>query len=298
MPTQLLSILFEMFKFSGVTRRIRIVVLSSMLSGSAGLLATPGALAQTVDRGAAVGNTPARATYVPSQGNLDARKWFEDAKFGVFIHWGLSSQLSGVGGHEFSEWIMSDTPISVRRYERLAQFFNPSKFDAAAWVSSFKAAGAKYIVFTAKHHDGFAMYHSKVSSYNIVDATPFKRDPIEELSAACQKQGLKLFIYYSQLDWYSTDYFPRGATGQNTGRPNGGTTDRLAASGLTGGGISKGPRSKTVGSSKEHIGPYMLSSRRHSSSTTTIRHLSLEKIIKLLKRTSQAKMPKALTGPP
>jgi len=169
---------------------------------------------------------PQKATYAPTQDNLDARKWFQDAKFGVFLHWGLYSELGGVNTRGNAEWIMNDAEIPVRKYERLAQFFNPSQFDADAWVSGFKAAGARYIVITSKHHDGFAMFHSKVSPYNIVDATPFKRDPIKELAAACQKQGIKLFFYYSQLDWHNPDYFPIGSTGHSTGRSSGGDWNR------------------------------------------------------------------------
>jgi alpha-L-fucosidase len=164
--------------------------------------------------------------YVPAQSNLDARKWFQDAKFGVFLHWGLYSELGGVGKPGLAEWIMNDAQISAAKYQRLALFFNPSSFDADAWVSSFKAAGARYIVITAKHHDGFAMFHSLVSPYNIVDATPFRRDPIGELAAACQKQGIRLFLYYSQLDWHNPDYYPRGATGHFAGRPAAGDWNR------------------------------------------------------------------------
>jgi alpha-L-fucosidase len=119
-----------------------------------------------------------------------------------FLHWGLYSEPGGVGTAGLSEWIMNDARIPAARYERLASFFNPVHFDADAWVRQFKAAGARYIVITSKHHDGFAMFKSTVSTYNVVDATPFKRDPLAELAAACQRQGIKLFFYYSQLDWH------------------------------------------------------------------------------------------------
>jgi alpha-L-fucosidase len=152
-----------------------------------------------------------RATYVPTQSNLDARQWFQDAKFGK---------------PGLAEWIMNDAQIPAKNYERLASFFNPSRFDADAWVKNFRAAGAKYIVITSKHHDGFAMFRSLVSPYNVVDSTPFARDPIAELSAACQRHGIKLFFYYSQLDWHSPDYYPRGATGHFAGRPESGSWDR------------------------------------------------------------------------
>jgi len=168
----------------------------------------------------------AQAAYVPTQGNLEAREWFQDAKFGIFVHWGLYSELAGGGKSGPAEWIMNDARIPADKYERLAQFFNPSHFDAEAWVSSFKAAGARYVVFTAKHHDGFAMFHSRASAYNVVDATSFRRDPIAELASACQRQGVRLFIYYSQLDWHNPDYYPLGATGQFAGRPDSGDWNR------------------------------------------------------------------------
>src|ERR1051325_6610357 len=98
--------------------------------------------------------------------------------------------------------------------------FNPAKCDAHAWVALAKAAGMKYITITSRHHDGFAMFGSTVSRYNIVDWTPFHRDPLKELADECRRQGLKLFFYYSQLDWHNPDYWPRGATGHGTGRPD------------------------------------------------------------------------------
>src|ERR1041384_664612 len=143
-----------------------------------------------------------------------ARDWYQDARFGMFIHWGVYSLL-GQG-----EWVMQNRPIAVADYEWLAGTFNPVKFDARAWVALAKAAGMKYITITSRHHDGFAMFGSKVSRYNIVDWTPFHRDPLKELADECRRQGLKLFFYYSQLDWHNPDYWPRGATGHGTGRPD------------------------------------------------------------------------------
>ncbi len=166
------------------------------------------------------------ATYTPAPENLAARQWFQDAKFGIFLHWGLYSELGGAGKTGIAEWIMNDAEIPARHYERLARFFNPVSFDADAWIRTFKAAGARYVVITSKHHDGFSMFGSKVSPYNIVDATPFKRDPLAELAAACRKQGIKLFFYYSQLDWHHPDYFPRGTTGHASERPAAGDWDR------------------------------------------------------------------------
>ena len=141
--------------------------------------------------------------------NLDNKRieWFMDAKFGLFIHWGLYSIPAGVWkGKEIpgiGEWIMNHAKIPVKEYEKLAEKFNPVKFNADNWVKMAKEAGMKYVVITAKHHDGFAMYHSKASSYNIVDATPFKRDPMKELADACKKYGLRFGFYYSQTqDWH------------------------------------------------------------------------------------------------
>lgn len=168
-------------------------------------------------------------TYTPAQANLEARKWFQDAKFGVFLHWGLYSQLGGVGAEGLAEWIMHEHKIPAAKYERLAQFFNPVRFDADAWVRGFKAAGARYIVITSKHHEGFAMFDSAASKYDVVDATPFGRDPIGELAEACRRHGMKLFFYYSQLDWHHPDYFPRGKTGLSAGRPEAGDWDRYLA---------------------------------------------------------------------
>ncbi len=162
----------------------------------------------------------------PATANLEAREWFRNAKFGVFLHWGLYSELGGSGSAGVAEWIMQDNKIPADKYERLARFFNPVAFDADAWVRSFKDAGARYIVITSKHHDGFAMFDSKVSSYNVVKATPFKRDPIAELAAACRRQGVKLFFYYSQLDWHHPDYYPRGRTGHAAGRPETGDWEK------------------------------------------------------------------------
>jgi alpha-L-fucosidase len=153
------------------------------------------------------------APYEPTQANLAARKWFQDARFGVFIHWGTYSVL-GRG-----EWVMNNEKISVADYEKLPPQFNPEKFDAAKWVASFKRAGAKYITITSKHHDGFAMWDSKVTDWDIVDRTPYKRDVLKQLADECHKQGIKLFFYYSQLDWHHSDYYPRGATGKDAGRP-------------------------------------------------------------------------------
>jgi alpha-L-fucosidase len=128
----------------------------------------------------------------------------------MFVHWGLYAIPAGEWKGKLipglGEWIMNRARIPVAGYEQLARRFNPVKFKADEWVSIAKSAGMKYIVITAKHHDGFAMYHSKVSKYNIVDATPFKRDPMKELAAACRRAGIKLCFYYSHAqDWHHPD---------------------------------------------------------------------------------------------
>ena len=134
-------------------------------------------------------------------------EWWREARFGMFIHWGLyadpAGEWEGKAIPGISEWIMLRAEIPVSEYEKLAGRFNPTKFDAEKWVLTAKNAGMKYIVITSKHHDGFAMFHSKASTYNIYDATPFKRDPLKELSDACKKHNMRLGFYYSQAqDWH------------------------------------------------------------------------------------------------
>ncbi len=132
--------------------------------------------------------------------------WWREAKFGMFIHWGVYSVPAGyyngkpVGG--IGEWIMNRGKIPMADYQAFAKQFNPVKFNADDWVKVAKDAGMKYMVITSKHHDGFAMFPSKASKWNIMDATPFGRDPLKELAEACRKQGIKLGFYYSQAqDW-------------------------------------------------------------------------------------------------
>lgn len=138
---------------------------------------------------------------------MDSGKWFKNAGFGMMIHFGLYSVLGGEWRGErmdyIGEWIMSKYQIPNSEYEKLAEVFNPIYFNADEWVLLAKEAGMKYIVVTSKHHDGFAMYHSRVDKYNVVDATPFGRDIIRELADACKRHGIKLGLYYSQcLDWH------------------------------------------------------------------------------------------------
>lgn len=154
--------------------------------------------------------------YVPTAANLEARKWFEDSRFGLFIHWGVYSILGD------GEWVMNNQDISIGEYEKLPTFFNPIDFDATEWVSMAKKAGMKYITITSRHHDGFSMFDSKATNYTIVQKTPYKRDVLKELSIACEKEGIKLFFYYSLLDWHDDNYFPRGRTGNGiSGRSDG-----------------------------------------------------------------------------
>lgn len=153
-----------------------------------------------------------QSDYVPAQENLNARSEFQDSKFGIFLHFGLYSMLAD------GEWVMTNKNLNYKEYAKLAGGFYPANFDAAEWVSAIKASGAKYICITTRHHDGFSLFNSQHSDYNIVKATPFKRDIIKELSEECQKQGIRLHLYYSLLDWTRDDYYPLGRTGRGTGR--------------------------------------------------------------------------------
>ncbi|MBS7609844.1 alpha-L-fucosidase [Candidatus Bathyarchaeota archaeon] len=140
----------------------------------------------------------------------DRMAWWREARFGMFIHWGLYAIPAGVWEGRcipgIGEWIMYNARIPVKEYEKLAKRFNPFKFDAKEWVRIAKMAGMKYIVITAKHHDGFCMFDTDLTDYNIVKATPFGRDPLKELSEACREEGLRLGFYYSQtLDWHHPD---------------------------------------------------------------------------------------------
>ncbi len=137
----------------------------------------------------------------------DKMQWFREAKFGLFIHWGLyavpAGEWKGQAIPGIGEWIMNRAKIPVGEYEQLATQFNPVKFNAEEWVKMAEDAGMKYLVITSKHHDGFAMYHSLVSKYNVYDATPFHRDPLAELAAACARHHIKFGFYYSQWqDWH------------------------------------------------------------------------------------------------
>lgn len=153
-------------------------------------------------------------SYTPAPENLANRAWFQDAKFGLFVHWGVYSVLS------VEEWVMQKHEIDKPTYAKLGSFFNPVEFDPEAWVLMAKGAGMQYITITAKHHDGFAMFDSRHTDWDIVDRTVYGKDVLTQLAEACREHGLRLFFYYSQLDWWHDDYYPRGRTGQYSGRPD------------------------------------------------------------------------------
>lgn len=132
------------------------------------------------------------------------REEFQDRKFGIFLHWGIYSMLAD------GEWVMHNRHLDRDEYAKLAGGFYPALFDAREWTKLFKEAGAQYVTFTSRHHDGFSMWATKASPYNIIDATPFKRDIVGELAQACREQELKLHFYYSHMDWQRTDY-PTGS---------------------------------------------------------------------------------------
>jgi len=148
----------------------------------------------------------------PDPAKAKRLEWFRDVKYGMFIHWGLyaipAGQWNGKRSPGLGEWVMFRSRVPVKEYEQLASRFNPVKFNADEWVKLAKDAGMKYIVITSKHHDGFALFKSAASPYNVVDATPFKRDILKELSDACARGGIRLGFYYSQSqDWHE----PNGA---------------------------------------------------------------------------------------
>jgi alpha-L-fucosidase len=151
-------------------------------------------------------------TYTPTPENLAARKQFSDARFGLFIHWGVFSILGD------AEWVMQNENIKVKDYTRLMHFFNPTEFNAHDWVSMAKNAGMKYITLITRHHDGFSMWDTKYSDFNIMN-TPYHKDVVKMIVDECHKQNMKIFLYYSLLDWRRNDYsYWTGRTGQGTGR--------------------------------------------------------------------------------
>jgi alpha-L-fucosidase len=154
----------------------------------------------------------AQAPRPPDPAREKRLEWFREAKYGLFIHWGLyaipAGEWNGKRSPGLGEWVMLRSRVPVTQYEQLASRFNPVKFNADEWVKVAKDAGMKYIVITSKHHDGFALFKSNASKYNVVDATPFKRDVLKELADACARAGIRLGFYYSQSqDWHE----PNGA---------------------------------------------------------------------------------------
>lgn len=144
--------------------------------------------------------------YVPSPENLQSRQQFQEDRFGIFIHWGIYSMFAQ------GEWYLQNFPIDKNEYAKAADAFYPHRFDAKAWVTAIKESGARYICFTSRHHDSFSMWDTEESNYNIVDATPFKRDVLKELADECHRQGIALHLYYSHIDW-ARDEYPLGRTG-------------------------------------------------------------------------------------
>ncbi len=147
-------------------------------------------------------------TYQPTQEILQAREKFNDYRFGIFLHWGIYSMFAQ------GEWYMTNKQLDCEEYAKVANAFYPHQFNANEWVEAIKGSGARYICFTSRHHDGFSMWNTQVSDYNIMN-TPFKRDVIKELAEACHNQDMALHLYYSHIDWTRPDY-PRGRTGQRT----------------------------------------------------------------------------------
>lgn len=151
-------------------------------------------------------------TYTPTPANLAARQQFQNMKFGMFIHWGASSVLGS------GEWVMNNRNIRVKEYQHLLRVFNPIDFDAKAWVDAAQSAGMNYITIITRHHDGFSNWDTQTSDWKIT-RTPYGKDALKQLADECRKRGMKIFFYYSLLDWYRSDYqYETGKTGKGTGR--------------------------------------------------------------------------------
>ncbi|HEX3999616.1 MAG TPA: alpha-L-fucosidase [Pirellulales bacterium] len=170
---------------------------------------------------------PPRAAHAQATAETPAQKsarmkWFREARFGMFIHWGVYSVPAGEwkGNTDYAEWFLEQTHMPVSQYEKFAQQFNPVKFDARQWVRIAKNAGMKYIVITSKHHDGFDMFPSKLGDWGI-KSTPFHRDPLKELSEACKEEGITLCFYHSIMDWHHPDWGKRRPWNDKaTGKPD------------------------------------------------------------------------------
>ncbi|HUX59334.1 MAG TPA: alpha-L-fucosidase [Bacteroidales bacterium] len=191
-------------------KRINLLIKSILIAGLS-LFMSGGMFAQvntdgTIDTGDKFADAKLKSDESPDI--IDKRlEWWHDAKFGMFIHWGVYALYGGnYNGHEQArggaEWIMNRCKIPVTEYQEMAKQFNPVNYHPDAWVKMAKDAGMKYIVITAKHHDGFALFESKASKWNVVDATPYGKDLLKPLAEACKKEGIKLGFYYSQAqDW-------------------------------------------------------------------------------------------------
>lgn len=148
--------------------------------------------------------------YQPTAENLRTRQEFADSRLGIFIHWGIYSTFAQ------GEWYMQNVPIDRQEYAKAADAFYPHRFDAKRWVSAIKVAGARYVCFTTRHHDGFSMWDTHQSDFNIMH-TPYGQDILRQLADECHRQGIKLHLYYSHIDWTRDDY-PTGRTGKGTGK--------------------------------------------------------------------------------
>lgn len=149
-------------------------------------------------------------SYIPTPENLENRRNFAADRFGIFIHWGIYSLFAQ------GEWYMQNEKINRQEYARAANAFYPHAFDADEWANLIKESGARYVTFTTRHHDGFSMWHTRQSDYNIAQ-TPYRRDILKQLAEACRRSGLALHLYYSHIDWTRDDY-PMGSTGRHTGK--------------------------------------------------------------------------------
>lgn len=152
------------------------------------------------------GGARAQAPYIPSEGNLQSRKEFSQHRLGIFLHWGIYSTYAQ------GEWYLSNSKLDPETYSEAAAGFYPARFDAAEWARAFKEAGAGYVTLTSRHHDGFTMFKTAQTPFNIVDATPFGRDVLGELTKAVKDQGMRMHYYYSLIDWIRPDY-PKGNSG-------------------------------------------------------------------------------------
>jgi len=177
-----------------------------------------------------VATLPAQTARETAAQSEQRTHWWREAKFGLFIHWGLYAVPADAtdknGNYKIAEWYQANKEMQLTDYEKFARRFRPTRFDARRWASLAKEAGMKYLVITSKHHDGFCMFDSKLTDYDVVDATHWKHDPMKDLAAECQKHGLKFCFYYSIMDWHHPDYLPRRPWEQATRPPAGANPDR------------------------------------------------------------------------